>query len=51
MMLRKARNEIEQKAEALVQANKYKSEFLASMSHELRTPSKQSSYSLEIISG
>ncbi|MCP4266701.1 MAG: HAMP domain-containing protein, partial [Candidatus Brocadiaceae bacterium] len=33
-----ARKELEQKAEALVQANKYKSEFLASMSHELRTP-------------
>jgi len=33
-----AKLDLEQKAAALVRANRYKSEFLANMSHELRTP-------------
>lgn len=36
--LEAAKDEIEQKARAVEQANRYKSEFLANMSHELRTP-------------
>ncbi|WP_420627442.1 response regulator [Candidatus Leptofilum sp.] len=36
--LRNAKTQLEQRAEALALASKYKSEFLSNMSHELRTP-------------
>jgi CheY-like chemotaxis protein/nitrogen-specific signal transduction histidine kinase len=36
--LRLAREQIEEKAQAIELSNRYKSEFLANMSHELRTP-------------
>jgi CheY-like chemotaxis protein/signal transduction histidine kinase len=36
--LANAKLDLEQKAAALMRANRYKSEFLANMSHELRTP-------------
>jgi signal transduction histidine kinase/CheY-like chemotaxis protein len=36
--LRRANDELHEKAEQLTLASKYKSEFLANMSHELRTP-------------